>query len=77
MATRKTASTNLKTNKKTRRLSSNFSQRAKSSVFIILYFAILVFLAIFADPKCRVIPKFQENLFIPLGFFIAIFAFTI
>jgi len=77
MATTKTASTNLKTNKKTRRVSSNFSQRAKSSVFIILYFAILVVLAIFADPKCRVIPKFQENLFIPLGFFAAIFAFTI
>jgi uncharacterized membrane protein len=72
-----TTSTTHKINKKTRRHNSNFSQRAKSSVFIVLYFAILIVLAIFADPKSRVIPSFKDNHLIPFGFFVLVFALTI
>ena len=67
-----TVSTTHKINKKTRIHNSNFSQRAKSSVFIVLYFAILIVLAVFADPKSHVIPSFQNNLLIPFGFIILV-----
>ena len=72
-----TVSTTHKINKKTRRHNSNFSQRAKSSVFIVLYFAILIVLAVFADPESRVVPSFQDNHLIPFGFFVLVFALTI
>ena len=72
-----TTSTTHKINKKTSRHNSNFSQRAKSSVFIVLYFAILIVLAVFANPKSQVIPSFQDNHLIPFGFFVLVFALTI
>lgn len=71
------ASKTHKINKETRQHNGSFSERARSSVFIVLYFAVVVVLAVFADPKSRVIPSFQNNLLIPFGFFILVFALTI
>jgi hypothetical protein len=76
MAT-KTATQTPNKPKKIRRGNSNFSQRAKSSVFIVLYFAVLIVLAIFADPMCRLIPSFRASQWYPFSFFISIFALTI
>ena len=71
------ASKTHKINKETRQHNGSFSERARSSVFIVLYFAVVVVLAVFADPKSHVIPSFQNNLLIPFGFFILVFALTI
>ena len=40
-------------------------------------FAVVVVLAVFADPKSHVIPSFQNNPLIPFGFFILVLALTI
>lgn len=72
-----TASKTDKINKKTRQHNGSFSERARSSVFIVLYFAVVVVLAVFANPKSHVIPSFQNNPLIPFGFFILVIALTI
>ena len=35
--------------------------RAKSSVFIVLFFLIVVALSIFCDPQCRLAPAFLSH----------------
>lgn len=56
---------------------ANFISRAKSSVFIVLYFLIIVALAIFCDPQCRLAPAFLSNKWIPFIFYVLIFCATI
>lgn len=72
-----TTPTSHKINKITKKLNDSFLKRAKSAVFIFLYFAVIVVLAVFADSKNYVVPSFQNNNLIPFTFFILVFALTI
>lgn len=56
---------------------ANFISRAKSAVFIVLYFLIIIALAIFCDPQCRLAPAFLSNKWWPFIFYVLIFCATI
>ena len=56
---------------------SNFVTRAKSSVFIVLFFLIAVTLSLFCDPQCRLVPSFLSNKWLPFIFYVVVFCVTI
>lgn len=55
----------------------NFLTRTKSSIFITLYFLLLVLLAFFSDPQSRFIPALSVNKLYPFIFYIVFFLSTI
>ena len=56
---------------------ANLITRAKSSVFVILFFLIAVALSVFCDPQCRFAPAFLSNKWIPFTFYVLVFCITI
>jgi len=55
----------------------NFLTRTKSSVFITLYFLLLVLLAFFSDPQPQFIPALSVNKLYPFIFYVVFFLSTI
>jgi len=55
----------------------NFLTRTKSSIFITLYFLLLVLLAFFSDPQSQFIPALSVNKLYPFIFYILFFLSTI
>ncbi len=55
----------------------NFLTRTKSSIFITLYFLLLVLLAFFSDPQSQFIPALSVNKLYPFIFYIVFFLSTI
>ena len=51
--------------------------RVKSSVFIVLFFLIVVALSIFCDPQCRLAPAFLSHKWISFIFYVLVFCTTI